>query len=187
MPLYRSSCRVLGRRFYFCPHIPLHNSLYVFWTGSLPADQGKEEAKTKKTNEFMDLLERRNYILSHPEKEYPGTEQELDNLETRLAALREMVSDGAKEQIKYIKNSFEKRKTKPAFMYDEELAEQIFPFIKEIYPEVIMSKWLEVQYFAATDRQKKTLRKLMRDAMGKRIVELAEIQKAIEELEKNIC
>ncbi len=72
----------------------------------------------------------------------------------------------------YLLKDIEKRKTKPFIMANECLANEIFPIIKEKYPEAIMVKLEKVQYIALTRRGKTNLHKLllMRKEKHERII-----------------
>lgn len=89
-----------------------------------------------------------------------------------------------KEFLEYMLKEIRSHKGTPYQMANEEYADEMFPYVKQIYPEAQMVKYDIGQYIVVTKRARTALIKLLGVSRAKHKNYIAEIDKAVNELKK---
>lgn len=84
--------------------------------------------------------------------------------------------------LEYALKEIRRRKGKPYQMANEEYADALFPYVKQIFPEAQMVKCDIAQYIVVTKRAQTALIELLSDAKTKHENYIAEINAAIDGL-----
>lgn len=87
-----------------------------------------------------------------------------------------------KEFLEYLLKEIRSHKGVPYQMANEEYADEMFPYVKQIYPEAQMVKYDIEQYIVVTKRARTALIKLLRASQAKHENCIAEIERAVNEL-----
>lgn len=84
--------------------------------------------------------------------------------------------------LEYTISEINKKKGSPYHMGNEELANELLPYIKTIYPDVQMIKYGISQWFVVSPRAKNKLKKQLAEMLVKRRKSLVELENALERL-----
>lgn len=87
-----------------------------------------------------------------------------------------------REHLEYMIEEIRSRKGTPYQMANEDLADEMFPYIRGEFPEAQMVKQGIGQYIVVTKRARTALIKLLVDSKAKHENYIAEIEKAVNEL-----
>lgn len=84
--------------------------------------------------------------------------------------------------LDYTVNEIKRRKGNPYHMANEALADELYPYIKNIFPDMQMIKYGTSQWFIVSKRAKNSLKKQMEHKITEHKRALVDIQSVINRL-----